>query len=430
MARGVFSHVVRFQGNNTAGNQTITDPRSPGMAPILAIFALSGATALDTLTTGGRISVGATDGTNQYAIGYFAEDGGLPANQDTGNRADDASVLIMPTAGGLPIETKAAFSSFASGSVTITWSVATQLQGFVIFVYASNATRGKVTVDTITGSASIGGTASSTAHGEEPDFLFVVSGNLALTSENTKDNGMLSIGWASRTGSVRQGCAAVTAEDNRPTGNTSSGVIERNDCVAVALSSSGGTVTEGARLEASFGASGYTMTTRNAAAALAAIVVSISVDGEQAWAGVETVAAGTTGDKAITTPGFRPLLGLFAGVRSATVNSLGSGQGNFTFGAVDRWGEQAAVGLHSQDNQTTAASDSVARDSDCFALPQTGSAHDWIASGTLQALGVTLNVNDATTGDRILLVGALGEDRPAPVLRRPRHQWAQRLARM
>ncbi len=433
MATGCHARVVHFQGSGSSGSQTITDALGPGQTPKAALFVLSGATSLDTLTSNGRISIGMTDGTTQRSVGYATEDGAVAGSARSAARADVDTVIQMPAgnAGGA-LDIEASFSSFGNNSVTISWSAGTTLRGFVVLFYGEVL---QANVVSLAGSSSIGGTASTTAPGFQPDAIIGVRVNLAFSADNSTSNGMISFGVATRAGSIKHMCSAATVE-NASGGNTSSGVVLRDDVILTTLSSSGGTISSGARLAVSaFNADGFTVTTSNAAVSIEGAFLSLRLAGDTCWAGVETVTAGSTGSKSITTPGFKGLLAIFTGPRSATVNTVGSGQGQFFVGACDRNLTQGAAGLQAVDNQTsTSATHSAMRSVDCVDVQQNSTTYDWLANQTaFTSSGLTLNVSDAGTGDRILGVADLGVDRPdlnwLPEATGHR-RWRRQLARM
>jgi hypothetical protein len=415
----VFVSVVPFQGNNASGNQTITDSAALGKTPKAAVFFLSGATSLDTIVgSSARVSVGMTDGTTQRSVGVMAENTQLAAVADSAYRIDTATILQMPATGGGSLDVEAAWVSFGLDEVVINWSAATTLRGFVILFYGDDL---QVHVASFASSSSIGGTANpASAPGFQPDALIGVSVGQDFVADGNGAGGMISVGYAGRLSSVTQACSAWVAENDFSTA-TSMGVLIRNDAIVTKLSSSSGTVTEGTRLEASFDTTTYTITTRNAAVAMQAMYLALAVGGLPCWAGAPSLTA-TSGDKDITDPGFKPIAMLLGAVRVASVNTIGSGQGNLSLGGASSASAAASVGMNSRDNQSVSDSQDIASNSNVVDILNSDTDHDWAASlVSFISTGVRINVNDAVSATRFIAMLAIGESRvsPAPFLRRP-----------
>ncbi len=109
--------LVRTAANTAVASQTFTDANMTE-TPTAALFHVVAATVDGTARDGIRWSVGATDGTNQWATGCSDEHGVGTTNAARRGVTDEV-ILILDFAGG--IDGEANFVSFGAGSVTVNW---------------------------------------------------------------------------------------------------------------------------------------------------------------------------------------------------------------------------------------------------------------------------------------------------------------------
>ena len=116
MGADVKIRAVRAAGQTGGGDQDFTV--SGFGTPKAAIFLCSLATADGTLADGAAISIGATDGTNQWAITFYDEHGGTSSDCYS-NYATDEVVQILAADG--TIDGEANFSTWITDGVRLTW---------------------------------------------------------------------------------------------------------------------------------------------------------------------------------------------------------------------------------------------------------------------------------------------------------------------
>lgn len=109
--------LVRAAANTAVAEQTFTDTNMTA-TPTAAIFHVVAATADGEAADGIRWSVGATDGTNEWATGCSNENG-VGTTNAARRGTEDEVILILDFAGG--IDGEANFVSFGAGSVTVNW---------------------------------------------------------------------------------------------------------------------------------------------------------------------------------------------------------------------------------------------------------------------------------------------------------------------
>jgi hypothetical protein len=208
---------------------------------------------------------------------------------------------------------------------------------------------------------------------------------------------------------------------------TSVGCIVRNDVILSQITSTAGTPSEGARVEAALTATGFDLTTRNAAVSIDAIYLALYLGGARCWVGVEDVVASSTGSKSITTPGFRPRTVGAVGTTIAAANTLSTANGRMSVGFASLLA-QGACGYWARDNQATSETRSVASQTDLVCIPAVTNTLDWVANLTaMTATGFDINVSDAAGANRFTLFFAVeGQYDQGPVARRWRRQLGRR----
>jgi hypothetical protein len=422
--------VVPFACNTVAGNQTITIANATGQVPKAVMFFITRATA-DAITNTAMIGGGIRAGSVSRAFAVMGEHNVATALADNGVRADSGNVIELTGAANENREAAATFVSFNTDNCIINWTTAlapaAAYLGFAVFFWGDDL---QVDLQSISGNATQDASVDSAALGFDADGLIAVSVNLAFTTDGSNNNGMFSIGWAGRLPSVTQSCCCAVGEDDAITA-TSAGDILRDDAVAVRLTSSGGTVTQGARLEASFGSGKYTLTTRGATGSLEAIVLAYSIGGRRVWCGAEVMDTNGTGNKSLTTPGFRPGSAMVAMILASATNTLVSTAGSLSIGAaVAQSGESSAAAWQWRDNVATSTAKSRTDDAFVSLIATGGGAMDLIASFvSFDAQGLTLNLDSPSANDRPLSF-CLWEETLDPGWWASLRRWRRQLGRM
>jgi hypothetical protein len=397
--------VAPFTCNTAAGNQTITIPVATGLTPKAVMFFISRATATDTITNTQMIGGGIRAGSTSLAFAIEGDHNISSTLADTGVRADSANVIELTLAVNEGREAAATFDSFNTDNCIINWTTGTvpaaAYKGFAIFFWGADLS---VNLQAVAGNATDGNSTDSSALGFDPDGLIAVSVNRAFSAGGSGADAIFSIGWAGRLPSVTQSCSAGVAEDRQDP--SSGGCITRDDCVAIRLLSTAGTVTDTPRLEASFGTDKYTLTTRGASASLTAAVLSYSLGGRRVWCGAQTVGTNTTGNKSLTTPGFHVGTAILSGVQGTTLNTIVNTTESLTVGASSgRAGESANVSATWQDN--------IAGPGATVAKSRTGTTFYGLVGGGGGATDIVLSwVSFDLAGLTLNVDSTLGTDRP------------------
>lgn len=406
--------VIPFQLPTSTGNFDVTVASGYGsdLTPKFVMFFAQRSANIDTITSSELLSIGAVDGTNQMAGAMMSENGQLTASNDSGVRTSSVNAIEITGTGAQGLEAEATFVSFAAGKVTLNFAVSAPSGAYRTFALFGFGTGLTAAVSSFTGNATENSSSSISGLSFQPDGAIVLSWNRALTNPGAgQDQGMLSIGFAGRLPSTTQACTVVCREDRKAT-NTSSGCLSQADRAAIVLTSSAGTVSEGASLEVTaWPSDGITFTTRGASVAVNALVVSFSTNGRRVWAGLPLANSDTTGAQSFTNPGFRPRAMLFAASHTETDGTIDSGAGGLSIGAVttaDGAIEQALISGNFEDAQTAGAAQSLFSASNVVDLLRNATTHEWIAAFTsFDAQGWTHTVSTASTLDELIAVLAI-----------------------
>lgn len=399
-------------GGTFPREETYTLAGGPGLTPT-AVYVVYGASALtlDGRNATARLSVGAWDGTTQRVVCILGEDGAAAASADNGVRTDTDTVIQITGVNAATFQNEARAISFGTDSITLDWNSASGGHGYIVFFYCNAAK-----VGTSTSSASIGGTASVSGLGFQPDAIVAFGVNQAITANNGQPELMLSVGYSGRLPSVTQSCGVICAEDNQ--GNTSSGEIARTNRFLTTLTSAAGTVSEGTSLEmTSFDSGGFTYTTRDTAVAVTFGYLALDLDDRHCYAAAPLVAMGATGNVSVTGPGFTPEFLFTTAIRVATQDTINANQATISVGVSDGT-TTACAAARVRDNQATSDTYSTASETALLFLVGEGTAADDAVANldSFDADGFTIDVIDTSAGaeNRALPYLAI-EDRPAIV---------------
>ena len=415
-----------FPGGSAPFNVTVTDSNGPGVSPTAIIVLASGHSTLSSYgqkASGAQISFGLYDFTTYRVVGGSMEDAASSSSADTAYRNDTATVVQLPASSSSSLSLEATVTSVGANSVTLTADAANTYHGAVIFIYGAGV---HAAVETLTGASSIGGTVSSTALGRTPDVVIAASVAQSIAADSGGNEYMLSLGWAARHSST-QGCMVSVAE-HQASPKTSVGSIAYNNRVAARLTNS---PAENAQLElTSWNSDGFTLTTRNTAASLD--IIAISISGVKAAVANETIAAGTSGSKSITSPGFRAQTVLALTIRNTAFSNLSNTNNTFSIGCGNTHA-QSVMAVWSQDNLSTSVTDSVAGNAAIIRPPTNGgvTAFDWVATWNgATANGFDIDVTTAAGGNRVVTFLVFGLPKSHPYIPEVWRQQRRRLVRM
>lgn len=421
--------VANFVCNTSGATQNI--PHNGPGTPKLAIILISGATALDTNTATARMSSGMTDGTNQLCHCTHAEDGASANVNDTGYRVDNASIIrtIIANSATEALDSVATWTGWDATNVTINWSdfPATAVRGIMLTFFGDGL---EVLVSKITGSASIGGTATVDTT-FIPDFAIASSAYVDIVASTSGTSHRMAFGLASAPQSahsgIQQGCITSFYND-RSSPSTCSGTT-RDNRIAVRTLEAGG----GESLEVTDFAP-FTVTTRDAASSATALVALMRLGGNKSTVLVPQIDSNATGNKNLTGFGFKPKAVIFL---ANSINAVNTHQaieavGDISLGGTDGT-NTASIGLAVEDAQLTGNTACNISGTQLAQVPNDAGAFDWQATFVaFDTDGLTINVGDASsTGDDYCVIGAIGEKHPNSQFLRPfRERHRQQLARM
>jgi hypothetical protein len=391
--------------------QTITGNLG-GQTPKAVIIYATRCVTVGTIIDGGMLSVGMTDGTNQFVNSWVAEDGvANNANYHTNRRFDSAKLVqICDTAGAGVLDGEASFSSFGANTVTISWNdlPSTAVQLVVVFFYGSalSAAVGQITASSTQDlSATVSGLAFA------PNALLFATALNAYAAGGTTATDSASIGVAvTQGGTITQSGLGWVNRDGGGTTATVGSTMLRNDaCMARLSVTAGGTGSLVASYDVtSFTNDGFVMFTRVGSSPVVAMYLALNTDGQRVWVGNPSLTTSSTGDKAITSPGWKPTALFMCGTAINTINTQ----------ADDTQATHVSIGVATASSQASASyevKDAVANsDTRCLvqskivAVPDDVGTIDWSGSiTTFDATGFTLNVDDASAADRLVWAFAI-----------------------
>lgn len=391
--------IVGPSGGTYPQSQDVTVASGPGATPkgALVITGIAAASGTVSATTKARLCVGMIDSDLvQRSAHFFADDNAAAASGATRYRIDNSTV-ILHSASTTTLDVEANVTTLQTDGFQLSWSAGSNARGQACFFFGDDT---RTAVRNLTGSASIGGTASISGLSFAPDFIYVASVNQAVTTDGEGAEGMMSFGFAARTSST-QSCTVLCAENLQDP--TSSGCLTRGDRVAIQLTSAAGTISEGASLEVtSWNSDGVTLTTRGSAAALPTIVLCVKLPNTSAWAGAPTLPASAAGSFSRTDPQFKPMALFTSACINATAGTVVSTRGSMSVG-VNTANAGGHVSVLARDAQTTTDAHTVESITNNLSLMLVGSpvSYDWLMDFTsFDALGWTGSVTDTAAADR------------------------------
>lgn len=409
--------VIHLTGPSVAGtfpqeqDVVITDT-PPNVIPKGAIFfSVSHSGLSNTIALTSRIGVGfADDAVTERCVMAFAENGVAAASADCGYRIDNSTVVQISNPTNVNLLAEGNVTEFITNGVTLSWSAVNNVQGQIVLFYGDDV---EAQVVNFNGSATEDGTASISGLAFAPDIIFLISGDRAFGTDTQGADPMLSFGFAART-SDTQACSCLVWEHQQSP--TESGVISKDTVCAVRLTSTAGTVAEGASLElTSWNSDGATFTTRNDSYSLRCAALCVKLPNTSAWAGAPTIPAGTLGAFSRTDPQFLPQALIFAPVRAASVDAV-TGQGSLCLGCTDAY-ETGEVSAQARDNQATSGTGVDWSSSRSFSVITIPGSSDWDYFGTVTSfdtLGWSGAITNAAAANRPMVYLAISH--PAEII--------------
>lgn len=347
--------IAQVAAATAGGDQTITTSTSIG-TPSAAFFVVSRATVNGTKAVDAALSIGATDGTRQRCITAHSRNG--LGTTDTADRGATDEVIQITNTGDHNIEAEANFKNWTTDGCVITWGN-TPASGYLIFVVFF-AGVDSAYVNEFDSAEELDGEVDVTDPGFEPDqlFLFTTSG---VINDIGSNSARLTMGVCDNDGATPypQACMNLSDPDNHST--SSLGGITRNNRVSQNLWRS--SIFGDIEID-SFDASGFSSFTRIAPGiqqGVCYLALKYSSDGSVGhWAG-SIDSPVSTGNWAVTAPGFTPqfmLLGMNMCNTDDTIEN-DNDAGVFALGVATA-DDECVAGYYSEDGVATSDTDSLA----------------------------------------------------------------------
>jgi len=410
VALGVGFDVFTVAMNTGTGNQALTGS-CRGKTPKAAIVFATRATALGAPVLGAMISVGMTDGTNHRMSSAMSEDGNLAAVADTGRRVSDAALIQTLGTADETLVGSATFVSFSADTLTINVGAA-PATAVLLEVWLFYGDDLQAAVGTLAASATVDTEVTASGLAFRPRVLFGLGGIGGFTPASAAAS-RITFGYGSinTDGTVQGQAGCVWYDRDRPSTATANGLGHRSDSFLQRITVAGTTVTEEARYEITGGTSdGFKVTTRAGSLGINIGYLALYTATSRAWVGVPTIATSATGNKSITSPGWRPqvLFGigttlLANNTYAATTESL-----HIAFGCATASASFSVCYAAAQNAPTSGTRSRT--NSGLLEVQTDGSGLDW--GSTLvgfTATGFDINIGTASIADRVASFMAIEE---------------------
>lgn len=371
--------------------------------PKAALFFVTWGTVNGTAGAHAVFCTGMTDGTTHLCTAVGSRS--TQADTVSWSRAAQDEVIYLPWYDGVNINGEANFDSWITDGVRINWANAPDA-AYLITVVLFGGTDLSADVSLITPSATEDATVDVATIGFEPDQVIVLfPGSTGDFNDTKAVNLSMSIGFCDNGGSLVQRCVAIGEADNVAAGEPAA--VLCTDRVAKRIISDA----EQAGYElGTFDASGFSVTTRNAAESNAFAALSLNYNSAVShWVGsVDTPTS--TGNDAITSPSFTPqlvMLGLSFLAAEDTLAVDGNG-GAFGIGVFDDSGADYSNAIAIEDASATTDTESIADDEAINLHQDDGSAGLVAPYVSMDANGWTLNYTTTDGTARKLISLAIG----------------------
>jgi type IV pilus assembly protein PilY1 len=409
---GIEAKVGTFTLNSGTGTQSITGVGFQPKAYIL-FYTKNDTDDMDSNGMGSILSIGMTDGTNQFCMASGSEDN--QGTTDVGRRGYSDVVLATHDAQtDQLVEGEASHVSMDSDGFTISITTPFTAPAFPIVHYIAFggddllATAGSVDLaDTVDTSVDV------TAPGFEPDVIITsFIGHFLYADGNTdNDDHSFSIGWAvnpALQASNNTYSVMVASQDNQATSHT----ISRFDNTRAGTSYRDGAIDVSYDI-GNFNSSGFSVTTRLAAAAANEIIgyLALKLGSDPNVYSTARTARTSIGDDVEAAAGFQPIF-LF-GIGSAAASSFNTNTNgcSMAIGMTDGTDTYAIV-QHDEDGISPSNTHNRVTNTQFMTADSPAGGIDWEA--TFEAFNVdgwTINYGDSASAayqNGFLAIGAGG----------------------
>lgn len=378
--------------------------------PKAATIEISQGTTLDGNTNHMRGHFGMTDFTTSLAFSAQSQNSSNTSNANVRRRS--GRFVYQLVANGNTVDAEATVIAIPDG-IRISWTDApTAANQAIITLYGGNDLQ--ASVDELASSGTSGVAASVTGLDFEPDALIMYSPGLSFPSGGgTSADSIIGLGFATNEGSIVQRMYLHTENDNQSQ-SAIAGLV-RTDRIMSSVSSwtGGDTAVEGPTLEVTaFNSDGFTITQRDSSAfAVTGAYLSLNFGGGNFSLTSASLGTDTTGNKAVTSPGFEPdaLLCIATSIDFAdigTIQDADSTGGRWSLGGATRLDEFGIRGTvdDAENNTDTRASTHTHLAHIRFFAGSTDYELDWVSFDTN---GYTVNVTSASTADKAVIILAI-----------------------
>ncbi len=365
----------------------------------LSFLEVSSAVTAGTVIASQRHGIGVADGTTQRAYCALSENGVSAGAADNGGRHDTASVINMTLTTGTPVEGEASHTSFGAGThnINIDDAFTTSLLAKHTFFGGADIS---VAIRDVTGDADNGDFVDVSDCGFDPNFAIIFGrGNTAPAADFNWNAKSLILGYAVKTsaGAAEQFCYG----DSVPNGQTNYRSIFRSDRCAARVTAGANQGT----LELSWISGGARFTTRDAPTtdSVSVVVAFVRLPTRRLRAMSSVFDTNGTGNKTVTSVGFRPAAYFCVGTGLAALDTAetGSGTSKYSNACYDQAGNIALIGQQAEDAATTTDTRSVASTTQIARVLDDAGADAWSASHvSLDPDGITINIDSASAADR------------------------------
>jgi len=356
--------------------------------PVCAMFFVSYGTANGTVVDHAMWSVGFSDFTNHRYVVFQDED--AQTTTDTGGGSGSGALATMLNT-DQSIDGTATAATITDG-VRLTWADAPPVAYLVTAVMFNASLVSNCVVGQLTASTSIGGTASVSGLGWQPQVV------LAAT-DNDFAGGRTSFGIAIDDSGIVQYAIALNSQSGASTSDVTQ--VIRNDRLTINPAGTGGSSQD----LTSWDSGGFTVTTRDATAAKTIYYLAMRLQTAIAAKLIACNSPTSTGNASCTGTGWTPQAGIYMQTVTTTINTYTtSGGDNESHGLSAFTASQSSTMSVSTDDGVTTSNTTSMTDNKLVRLYKDGA--DYIV-GTLtgfQSNGVDRNY---TTTDGTARLGAM-----------------------